>query len=277
MRFGFILPNLLSPIPNTTALKTSSRLAEAVGFDSIWATDHILMPVEHPQYGEGTEALVTLAFLASATQRVSLGLSVLVLPMRNPIVAAKQIASIIHLSGREFIVGVGVGWNDKEYGYLNANFKQRGKLVDEYIDIMQTLWTQEHATHEGTYTFSGANFAPRPKVLPPIWIGGESDAALKRAAAVGSGYQPNYRDSIEQYAAAVKRIRELSEGKPITMSVRITFDMREGAASVIDHLSKMHEVGLAYPAVGFKHETLKDLVSQIEAFGRDVMPQLRDK
>ena len=277
MRFGFILPNLLSPIPNSTALKTSSRLAEAVGFDSIWATDHILMPVEHPQYGEGTEALVTLAFLASATQRVSLGLSVLVLPMRNPILAAKQIASIIHLSGRELIVGVGVGWNEKEYGYLNANFKQRGKLVDEYIRIMQTLWTQEHPTHEGTYTFSGANFAPRPKTTPPIWIGGESDAALKRAAAVGSGYQPNYRNSIEKYGEAVKRIRELSSSKPITMSVRITFDMRNGSAAVVDHLGKLREVGLEYPAVGFKHETLSDLVSQIEAFGRDVIPQLRDK
>jgi probable F420-dependent oxidoreductase len=276
MRFGFILPNLLSPIANSTALKTSSRLAEAVGFDSIWATDHILMPVEHPQYGEGTEALITLAFLASVTQRVQLGLSVLVLPMRNPIIAAKQIASIIHLSGRELIVGVGVGWNEKEYGYLNANFKRRGKLVDEYIRLMQTLWTQEHPEHEGTYTFSGASFAPRPKTPPPVWIGGESDAALKRAAALGSGYHPNYRN-IETYAEVVNRIRELSEGKPITMSVRITFDMRSGSRAVVDELSRLHEVGLEYPVVGFKHETLSDLVSQIEAFGRDVIPQLRDK
>src|SRR5690606_42139976 len=108
MRFGFILPNLLSPIANSTALKTSSRLAEAVGFDSIWATDHILMPVEHPQYGEGTEALVTLAFLASITQRVQLGLSVLVLPRRQPTRAAKQTAPFIPLSGREMSVSVGL-------------------------------------------------------------------------------------------------------------------------------------------------------------------------
>jgi probable F420-dependent oxidoreductase len=277
MRFGFVLPNLLSPVPTSTALKTSARLAEAVGFDSIWATDHILMPEEHPRYGEGTEALVTLAYLASATQRVQLGLSVLVLPMRNPIIAAKQIASIIHLSGREIIVGVGVGWNEKEYGYLNANFKQRGRLVDEYIAIMQTLWTQEKPAHDGTYTFSSALFAPRPKTPPPIWIGGESDAALKRAARVGAGYQPNYRDSVEKYAAAVKRIRELSEGKPITMSVRISFNMHQGAAAVIDQLGKLREAGLEYPAVGFRHESLSDLVSQIEVFGRDVIPQLRDK
>lgn len=276
MRFGFVLPNLLSPVPNSTALKTSARLAESVGFDSIWATDHILMPEEHPRYGEGTEALVTLAWLAAVTQRVALGLSVLVLPMRNPIIAAKQIASIIHLSGREMIVGVGVGWNDKEYGYLNANFKRRGKLIDEYIAIMQTLWTQEKPAHEGAYTFSGATFSPRPKAAPPIWVGGESDAAIQRAARVGAGYHPNYRDSVEQYAAAVQRIRELSSGRPITMSVRITFDMRQGAAAVADQLGRLREAGLEYPAVGFKHETLSDLVSQIESFGRDVIPQMRE-
>lgn len=100
MRFGFLLPNLLSPISQAHAIRTSARLAEAVGFDSIWATDHILMPQQYPQYGDGTESLVTLAYLAAATQRVSLGLSVLVLPLRNPLTVAKQIASIMHLSGR---------------------------------------------------------------------------------------------------------------------------------------------------------------------------------
>jgi probable F420-dependent oxidoreductase len=276
MRFGFILPNLLSPISHVTAIKTSARLAEAVGFDSIWATDHILMPEAYPQYGEGTEAITTLAYLGSATQRASLGLSVLVLPMRNPIIVAKQIASIIHLSGRDLIVGVGVGWNRDEYGYLNANFARRGKLANEYITILRKLWTQEKPEHDGTFKFSGALFSPRPKTLPPIWVGGESAAALRRTAALGDGYQPNYRDSVEGYAAAVKRIRELSDGRSIVMSVRITLDMRQGAAAVIDHLGRLRAVGLEYPAVGFKHETLSQLVSQIESFGRDVIPQLRD-
>lgn len=276
MRFGFILPNLLSPISNATALKISSRLAEAVGFDSIWATDHILMPEAYPQYGEGTEAITTLAFLSSATQRVALGLSVLVLPMRNPLVVAKQLASIMHLSGRDLTVGVGVGWNREEYGYLNADFARRGKLADEYIDILRTLWTDEKPEHNGTYQFSGARFSPRPRQCPPIWIGGSSEAALRRAARRGDGFQPNMPKTVAEYAAQVQQVRAYNPDRPLTMSVRITVDMREGAAAVIDQFEALEAAGLQYPAVGFRHETLSDLVSQIEAFGRDVLPALRD-
>lgn len=277
MRFGFILPNLISSISTATGIKISARLAEAVGFDSIWATDHILMPEQYPQYAEGTESITTLAYLSSATQRVSLGLSVLVLPLRNPLVVAKQIASIIHLSGRELLVGVGVGWNADEYRFLNANFKRRGKLADEYIAIMRTLWTEEHPEHNGAYSFSGVRFAPRPRTRPPIWVGGSSEAALRRAATLGDGFQPNVPKTVTDYAAMVKRIREQSEGRTVTMGARIMLDMREGTSSAIDYLNQLRAVGLEYPAVGFRHETLSDLVSQIEAFGRDVIPTLRDE
>jgi len=275
MRFGYILPNLISPIANVTTLITTARLAELVGFDSIWATDHILMPVEHPQYGEGTEAITTLAYLAGITQRISLGLSVLVLPMRNPIVVAKELASLAHLSGRELIVGVGVGWNEQEYGYLNADFKRRGKLLDEYITILRKLWTEDHSAHDGTYKFSGATFSPRLNPPPAIWVGGESAAAIHRAAQVGDGYHPNDREHVN-YGAVVREIREMSGGRQITMSLRTTFDFRNGnTAGVIEKLTRMREQGLEYPVVGFKHETLADLVSAIELFGREVIPALR--
>lgn len=275
MQFGFLLPNLLSPISHATALKISARLAEAVGFHSIWATDHVLMPEAYPQYGEGTEAISTLAYLSAITQRVSLGLSVLVLPMRNPIVVAKQLASVAHLSGRELIVGVGVGWNADEYGYLNADFKQRGKRVDEYVTILRKLWCDKKPEHEGTYSFSGATFSPHLKSPPPIWIGGESDAAVRRTARIGDGFHPNLR-SDQDYAAQVRRIRELSEGRAITMSLRTVLDLHDGPAAAIDQLGQLREAGLQYPVVGFKHETLSDLVSGIETFGRDVIPALRE-
>jgi probable F420-dependent oxidoreductase len=275
MRFGFLVPNLLSPVSYASAIKVSAQLADVVGFSSIWATDHILMPNEYPQYGSGTEAITTLAYLASITPRVSLGLSVLVLPMRNPLIVAKQLASLIHLSGRELMVGVGVGWNKEEYGYLNANFRQRGKVVDEYIDIMRKLWTEENPEHSGTYRFSGATFSPRLQNPPPIWIGGSSDAALKRAALKGDGFHPNLRDDMS-YGEQVRRIRELSDGRSVTMSLRATLDMQGGASAVIDQLSRLRELGLEYPVVGFKHETLSDLVAGLEAFGRDVIPTLKD-
>lgn len=274
MQFGFILPNLISPIANANTLITTARLAERVGFDSIWATDHILVPAEHPRYAHGTEALTTLAYLAGITQRVALGVSVLVLPMRNPIIVAKQIASLAHLSGRAVILGVGVGWIQEEFEFLNANFQQRGKLLDEYISILRTLWTQEHPAHDGTYKFSNALFSPRVLPPPQIWIGGESDAAIQRAAKLGDGYHPNLRDNMD-YRAITQQIRAASSGRHVTMSLRTTLDMRASAASIIEKFQQLRAHGLEYPVVGFKHETLADLENAIELFGREVLPTFR--
>ena len=276
MKFGFTLPNILSPISHATAIKISAELAEAVGFDSIWSSDHILMPDEFPQYGKGTESITTLAYLSGLTQKVTLGISVLVLPLRNPLIAAKELASLAHLSGRELIVGVGVGWNKDEYGYLNADFRHRGKLTDEYIRIMQHLWTQPRAPYDGTYRFSGATFSPQLDNPPRIWVGGESEAALKRTATFGEGFHPNWKLGDLSYGEKVRRIRELAPGKPVTMSLRANVDMSDGAAKIIDQISQLREVGLDYPVVGFKHETLGDLVDGIEQFGQDVIPALRD-
>ncbi len=273
MRFGFLLPNLLSPVANAHALITTARLAEEVGFDSIWATDHILMPNEFPRFGNGTEALTTLTYLAGITQRVALGTSVLVLPMRNPIIVAKQLASLGHLSGRALIVGVGVGWNEQEYNYLNANFHQRGKLLDEYISILRTLWTQENPEHDGTYKFSGATFSPRLESPPQIWIGGESEAAIQRAAKLGDGYHPNLRKNMD-YRAVTEKIRAWSGDRQVTMSVRTTLDLRAGTAGELEELRQLQQAGLEYPVVGFKHETLEDLTRAMELFGREVMPAL---
>jgi probable F420-dependent oxidoreductase len=273
MRFGFIVPNLLSPVSSSaTAIKTSAQLAEAVGFATLWTTDHILMPEEYPQYGQGTEAIATIAYLAGVTERIGLGLSVLILPMRNPLVVAKQIASIIHLSGREFIVGIGVGWNRDEYGFLNADFTRRGKLNDEYITILRKLWSQPSPEHSGTHTFSGVLSFPTLDPLPSIWIGGSSDAALKRAATLGDGFHPNPPEQISDYAAQVAHVREIAGERPITMSMRLTLDVRQGTAEAIDHLHQLQEAGLEYPAVNLVHDTLGELVSSLEAFGRDVMP-----
>jgi probable F420-dependent oxidoreductase len=275
MRFGFILPNILSPISHAGAIRATARLAEDVGFESLWVSDHILMPEEHARYGSGTEALVTLAYVAGMTQRVALGLSVLVLPMRNPIIAAKQIASLSELAGREVIAGLGVGWCREEYEFLNADFGQRGRLLDEYIAILRTLWHDEKPAHNGTYAFSGALFAPRVRHPLPVWIGGTSDAAIRRAAAVADGYQPTGSvDQPEVFAQQIDKLRAWSNGRRITISMSLRLHMEAGASQVIDQLNMLAEAGLEYPALRFQHETLDDLTWQLEVFGRDVMPAL---
>src|SRR5690606_22879711 len=104
-----------SPVSDAHTLREVALLADESGFASIWAADHVLMPDEHPHYGSGTEILVTLAYLAAITSRVELGTGVLLLPMRNPLVVAKQFATLDHFSGGRTILGVGVGWNEDEY------------------------------------------------------------------------------------------------------------------------------------------------------------------
>ena len=273
MKFGLILPNFRSPVNTRAGIVAAAMAGETAGFDSVWASDHILVPNEHAPYGNVTEALITLAFLAGITTRVKLGTSVLVLPMRNPIIAAKQFASLDFLAGGRTIAGVGVGWCEGEYNFLNADFKHRGKLMDEFIAILRELWTAEHPQHTGTYTFSNTVFSPKPARVPPIWIGGESNAAVRRAAAIGDGWQPNDR-GLDEFATKVADLRRYSEGRAVTISIRMRAHMQDGAPEIINRLQRYQDVGLEYPVISFPHKTLDELTTQIDAFGREVIPAL---
>ena len=118
-------------------------------------------------------------------------------------------------------------------------------------------------------------FSPRPEKPPDIWVGGESDAAIQRAATLGDGYHPNWREHTD-YGVIVKRLRAASNGRKVTTSLRRTFDLHTtSAAQVADELTALDAVGLEYPVVGFKHDTLAELTRSIEIFGRDVIPLLR--
>lgn len=272
MKFGLIVPNILSPIKSPASLRSAARLAEEVGFDSIWVSDHVLATQEMTRYADGTEALMTLAYLAGVTQHIPLGTSVLVLPMRNPLVAAKQIATMTYLAERATIIGVGVGWSEGEFAFLNADFHRRGKLIDEYIAIMRKLWTEENPSHEGTYTFSNAIFSPRLNPIPPIWIGGGSDAAIKRAAMIGDGFQPGMSNTPEQYAEMIQKLREVAGSRRVVASMSMKFDMSQGSQAVIDSLSSYVNGGLEYPVLRLADDTLGSYLNQIEAFAREVMP-----
>ncbi len=274
MKFGLVLPNFRSPANTRAGIVAAATAAEAAGFDSVWASDHVLVPQEHTSYGNVTEALITLAFLAGITSRVKLGTSVLVLPMRNPIIAAKQFASLDYLAGGRTIAGVGVGWCEGEYDFLNADFKRRGKLMDEFVAIMRELWTAENPQHSGTYTFSDATFTPKPVRVPPIWIGGESNAAVKRAAAIGDGWQPNDR-GLEDYTAKIADLRRHNSGRVVTASIRMRINTEDATQATIARLKSYQDAGLEYPVISFPHETLDELTTQIDTFSRDIIPALR--
>jgi probable F420-dependent oxidoreductase len=185
-----------------------ARRCEELGYDSLWTGDHISF--HNPLY----ESLTLLATYASITTRVRLGTGVYLLALRHPTVAAKITSTLDALSGGRLIFGVGVGGeNPKEFEACGIPHNERGARVNEGIDVVRTLWRDSAATFKGRFTqFDGVSIDPKPvqKPGPPIWIGGRSDAALKRAGFRGDGWV-SYVVQPERFARSLAKIRENAE------------------------------------------------------------------
>jgi alkanesulfonate monooxygenase SsuD/methylene tetrahydromethanopterin reductase-like flavin-dependent oxidoreductase (luciferase family) len=164
--------------------------AEEAGFDSVWVTDHLIVPAEHaPVYGDIAEALVSLGFLAGRTQRIALGVSALVVPQRNPLVALKQLTSLDFLSGGRIVTAVTAGWLEQEFATLGAPYERRGRLLDEWLELARSVFDQMpgHVQYEGGELSVDGWLAPalvRPGG-PELWVAGVSRATLRRAAVTG--------------------------------------------------------------------------------------------
>jgi probable F420-dependent oxidoreductase len=192
------------------ALREVAALAEELHYDSILIGDHIVIPKRitapwpYDEYVEGKtpyevytamewlDPFDTMAFLAAVTQKVRLGISVLIVPYRHPFDVARRVATIDVLSGGRFVLGVGVGWLEDEFRLLNIPFKERAQRTREYIAVMKALWTQEQPRFTGKFVelTEDVNVLPRPlqKPHPPIWVGGESLPALRRVVEFGNGW-----------------------------------------------------------------------------------------
>jgi probable F420-dependent oxidoreductase len=175
------------------ALARRARAAEDAGFESLWVGDHVALPLDAPDdaYDPRLEAVVTLAHLTALTERVKLALGVIVLPQRQPVLLAKQLASLDVLSRGRLIVGLGVGYVEAELRALGASLADRGARTDEYLAAMLALWDEPIPTFQGDFVrFSGVLERPRPvqRPHPPIVIGGESAAAFRRARRAGGGW-----------------------------------------------------------------------------------------
>ncbi|MBI4081686.1 MAG: LLM class F420-dependent oxidoreductase [Candidatus Lambdaproteobacteria bacterium] len=205
MRYGYYLPTR-GPLGNPDDIAAIVRAGEALGYASIVVGDHIVFPVDvHSTYpytldgvirsqGEALEQLSLMSFLAGITTTSRLVTSVMILPHRNPLVAAKMLATIDVLSKGRVTVGVGVGWQREEFEALGApDFDKRGAASNEYLEIFKKCWTQDPVSHHGEfYSFKELHCLPHPvqKPHPPIWIGGHSRPALRRVARYGDGWQP---------------------------------------------------------------------------------------
>jgi probable F420-dependent oxidoreductase len=288
MKFGFVLPNYGDKISAAELLEISAA-CEAEGFDSVWATDHVIMPMELKEpYGELIEPLTLLSFIASRCQKLRVGTSCIVLPQRNPILLAKTAAALDVLSGGRLVLGLGSGWAEKEFGFLKADFRKRGKVMDEEIALMRKLWKDDVVDFEGAYfDVKGAVFLPKPvKRDIPLWIGGNGAPSLTRAASLGDGWHP-VGPALEEFAAGAARLRE--SGRKLTLSMRMTTDVRKkrevyvGAngekrhavsgtsADIRKDIDSYAEAGLEYYCASMNHPAASEILSDVRRFAADVI------
>ena len=194
MQIGLKLPQF-GPGTDPDLMSRWAQFGEAVGFHFILTGDHIALTPEvladypAPYY----EPFTTMAWLAGKTQRIKLGFTVIVVPYRHPTLLAHLTSTLDQLSGGRLIVGVGVGWAESEFQVLGMPFRERGKMTDEYLAAVKLLWTNDTASFDGKYVkFKDVSVSPRPKQLPnpPIWVGGNSRVAMKRAVLYGDAWHP---------------------------------------------------------------------------------------
>jgi probable F420-dependent oxidoreductase len=297
MRTGVTVPNVHETLAERTTIEAVGRMADELGFDSVWCNDHLAIPSARAgggaapayaaAYGQQRgqniyEPLIVLAYLAAVTRRVMLGTSVYLLPLRNPLVAAKQAVSLDRLSGGRLVLGVGVGWLESEFAAVGVPYRQRGRRTDEAIAMFKAWCGPDDA-----------EFLPKPvqRPHPPLWIGGSSDAAVRRAARAGDAWHPSHltvgelRRQIPELHAECERAgrsadevtvatrRKLVLGSPTDADAERVLQGDAGAiAATVDELA---QVGVAHLVVEIPGSSQSELLENLDWFGREVLQEVR--
>ena len=304
VQYSFRLPNAdyLGFPATTEAIVQTAVKAEELGFDALFVNDHVIVD-DSPRsesWRNVYDPLMVLSYVAACTSRVLLGTSVLIMPYRNPIVTAKMIATLDQMSGGRAVAGVGSGWNEAEYNALGVPFHQRGARTSEYLRIWQACWAPGATTFHGRF-FSFDNMHVNPKPLqqphPPLWIGGSSEASLRRAARFGQVWQPtptplpallSNQNYLKDYCAEVER-----EEVPRTrMSFRVNFSQVTGSSSgngdrptgqgtaeqvASDITRYRQEAGLEEFQINFNGcGSLQQLLDSMDLLVEDVLPKVDD-
>jgi len=206
MKFGLRYCNTGRYVDPNEAVALA-QAGEEAGFESMWTVEHTVIPAgyapEYPYAPSGRmsggrddfplpDPLIWMAYIAQATKRIKLATGILILPQHNPVITAKQVATLDHLSGGRVLLGIGVGWMREEFAALGVPFEDRGGRTDEYIAAMRELWSADKPSFKGKYVkFENAYCRPQPvRKRVPIIVGGHSQAAVRRAGRLGDGYFP---------------------------------------------------------------------------------------
>ncbi len=297
---------MYGPVGTRHGVITFARRMEALGYDSLWASDHVVIPhrmtTPYPYSPAGKfplapevpflEPLTTLALVAGVTERVRLGTSILVLPHRNPVLAAKMAATVDHLSGGRLVLGVGVGWMREEIELLGGDYDRRGAWSDEALAVMRACWRDARTAHHGEFfSFDEIGVFPKPaRGDIPILIGGHTPRALRRVVELGDGWHAAFitPDALE---ADIARLREecARQKRPfdrVAISVRAGLSLRDtplgpdrkplqgSRDQVIADLTAFRDLGVESILLETRYRDLDDMIGLYESFAADIRPQI---
>ncbi len=318
MEFGFNVP-VRGAIADTESLKTLAIRGEEKGFTHLAIPDHIVIPrdiesrypyTQTGQFPGGSagncfEQLTTMAFLAGVTSTARLLTSVMVVPHRGAVHTAKALATIDHFSGGRVTVGVGAGWMEEEFVAVNApEFKARGKVTNEFLEVFKDCWTNDSPEFDGDFaSYSNIEFAPQPlqNPHPPIWVGGESNPAMRRAVKYADAWYPIganprfplntpalYSDSLQRLAVMCEK----AERDPATLetnywanwynennpAVKLESGERHmftgSAADIVDDIGAMKEAGVSKLLFSFQRDTLQASLDSMDFFVEEIRSKI---
>lgn len=267
MDLQIVLPDE-SPSMPVRALVQIAQAAEALGYSTAWLPDHLLPPEDYgATFGGALEPLVTLGHLTAVTERVRLGTSVLIAPLRDPFLLAKQVATLDRLSDGRVTLGVGVGWSIEEFEALDVDFSARGAITDDVLALLRHLLGGGTAPYSARrFSYERGVFAPVPKRPIPVMVGGGSDAALRRAARYADSWQ-GLPSGPETFAAQARRVRDLAGPRHVGVTVRIQWDGTTPLAHAVEQVKGYTQAGADAVAVHFGDQggTIDRLTSLAEA------------
>ncbi len=289
MEIGCHLP-VYGPAATREALTLFARRAESLGYDSLWVSDHVVIPWEirsrYPYNATGDfplspstdflEPLAVMALVAGITSRIRLGTSVLVLPHRHPVLTAKMLATVDHLAPGRVILGAGVGWMKEEIELFGVKHERRGAWSDEAIRVMRACWHDDRVSFKGEF-FSFDNLGVRPRPANgtiPIWIGGHTERALARVATLGDGWHAAFpsAEKMRDGIAALKKAcaKEGRDPATLTISARVGLPARKSADELITELRALRDLGVGHVILESRMRDLPEMIQTYERFAKDV-------
>jgi len=307
--FGVAMRNFTTwpELPDPQALIDYAVTAEVLGFDSVWVWDHIFLGVDPPF--PVIDSLTLLSAVAARTSRIKLGTGVLVLPLRNPVVLAKELSSLDLIAGGRLLLGVASGWYKREFDAVGVPFHERGRIMDRSLEILRRLWTEAQVNGEyPPHVFRGSNLSPKPQRQPPVLIGGYVDRVLKRAALNGGWLTYFYTpESFARSWGTVRGFAEAAGTDPASLLNANQLPIYVGPSREAVEPAMMEWLGQEWDYAAWSQSTKDSAVigtvdecvpqlraqiaagvqklilipyryqpDQIEIIARDIIPQLRD-